>query len=150
MSDSIEVSDLLLALYRASRELPVDQFQDAVLELLRPSIAFDSAQWGSGPHKTDWISKRQVHLYREPDDAAEIYEEVKDQDDAVKLAWRKKRGVLNYNIADLMTGKSRLGIRDYAKRVEHANLMLSFDIHPTTALEVAGFFWTGNGACLSG
>ena len=40
--------DLLLALYRASSELPVGEFQGAALELIKPLLPFDSGWWGSG------------------------------------------------------------------------------------------------------
>lgn len=133
MSGPQEVSELLLILYRAARELPTAQFQDAALHLVKPLVEFDSAQWGSGSHNPKWISKRHVHLHREPDDAAAVYEEVKEQDDAVKLCWTMQRGVIGYNIPELMNGKSRSGIRAYAKRIQHENVLIAFDVDTVQA-----------------
>lgn len=128
MAGQDELSGLLLALYRASRELAIDRFQDAALEILKPQLKFDSAQWGSGSQNPEWISKRHVHLHNDRPDAAALYEEIKEQDDAVKLAWTRKRGAFSYNLAEMMTGKSRSGIRAYGKTVEHENILLTFDI----------------------
>lgn len=128
MAGHDELSDLLLALYRASRELEIGNFQDAALEILKHRLQFDAAQWGTGPQNAEWISKRQVHLHKDHPDAAALYEDVKDQDDAVKLGWKRKHGVFSYNLPEMMNGKSRAGIRDYGKRVEHQNVLLTFDI----------------------
>jgi DNA-binding CsgD family transcriptional regulator len=129
-----QFSEFLLALYRAAREVPLPQFQDEALELLKPALRFDSAQWGGGSINPEWISKRHVHLHNDRPDAALIYDDVKDQDDPVKLAWRREHGAIAYNIADFMPGRSRAGIRAYAKKVEHANVLMRFDIDTSNAV----------------
>ncbi len=45
MISSAEVSQLLLRLYRASRQLPMQDFQRCTLEELRPFIPFDTVWW---------------------------------------------------------------------------------------------------------
>jgi DNA-binding CsgD family transcriptional regulator len=122
------VTGALLALYGAAREMPIDVFQDGALAIVRKQVAFTSAQWGSGSQNTEWISKRHVHLYNERPDAAALYENVKEQDVAVKLAWQRRKGLFSYDISEMMGGRACAGIREYANRVEHRSVLLAFDI----------------------
>ena len=119
--------EILLSLYRAAREAPINEFQREALEIVRPSLRFTSAQWGSGPQNSTSISKRSVYLYNDPPDAAAAYEEIKDQDEAPKYAWKIGNGVLSYNVASFMPGKARAGIRVYARRLEHENVLIAFN-----------------------
>jgi DNA-binding CsgD family transcriptional regulator len=129
-----ELSELLLWLYRASREMPVGEFQTAALELVKPSLRFTAAQWGTGPITGNSASKRTVHLYNDAPDAAAAYEEIKDQDIPVKIALKEKKGVIHYNVSTFLRGKRHAGIRAYAKRLEHQNVILAFDADTTNKL----------------
>ena len=42
-----DFSEVLLALYRRSSELGLEEFQDAALELVRPLVPFDTSMWGT-------------------------------------------------------------------------------------------------------
>src|SRR5215471_13580356 len=75
-----EFSDLVLEIYRAAREQPIDQFQDFVLALLRAWISFDSSRWLTA----EIIGKRAtallVHLHNEPYDTVQAWEAINHHD----------------------------------------------------------------------
>jgi hypothetical protein len=127
MSLAEHLNDLLLSLYRASREVPIGEFQATALELLKPSLRFTAAQWGTGPITANSASKRTVHLYNDPPDAAAAYEEIKDQDIPVQIALTKGKGIFRYNVNAFLRGKQHAGIRAYAARLEHQNVILSIN-----------------------
>lgn len=41
------LGDLLLTLYRSAREVPLEEFQEQALTLLKALLPFDAARWGS-------------------------------------------------------------------------------------------------------
>ena len=94
---------------------------------IKPSLRFTAAQWGSGPITGNSASKRTVHLYNDAPDAAAAYEEIKDQDIPVQIALKRKKGIFRYNVKSLLRGKRHAGIRAYAARLEHQNVILACD-----------------------
>lgn len=128
MATAQDLNDLLLLLYRAARETRLEEFQEQAIGLLRPSLGFTSAQWGSAPKSPQGISKRTVFLYNDVTEAPYLYEEVKDQDTPVKYAWDEGSGVISYNVRTMFRDKAHAGIRNYARCVEHENVLLAFDV----------------------
>jgi DNA-binding CsgD family transcriptional regulator len=128
-----ELSQLLIELYRAAREMPLAEFQGWALGLLRPALGFNSAQWGSGTQKGESISKHGFSLFlvNEPPDAADRYDEVKDQDLSVRQVWKQGQGVIAFNAGALFAAKSHAGIRAYTRRVAHENTLIAFDVDRT-------------------
>ncbi len=125
--DPTGLSDFLLSLYAGARELRFEQFQAFALAAIASALSFDSAQWGSGPTGPGWVSKRVVHLYRESPEVLGAYEAIKDQDLAVQLIRTESRyqDVFAYTASALLTGRARSGIRDYAHRFGHENVLMS-------------------------
>jgi DNA-binding CsgD family transcriptional regulator len=134
--DPTDLSDLLLSLYAGAREIPFEHFQAFALAAVKSVLSFDSAQWGSGPAGPGWVSKRIVHLQDESPEVLGAYEEIKDQDFAVQLLRAENRcqDVFSYNVNALLTGCARSGIRDYAHRFRHENVLMSARVD-----EAAGF-----------
>lgn len=132
MKTKHELNELLLALYRAARETRLDEFQHQAIGLLRPTLGFTAANWGSGPASSQSISKRTVFLYNDVAESPHLYEEVKEQDSPIQYAWAQGHGVISYNVRTLFRDKAHAGIRDYARRVEHENALLTFDVDRAT------------------
>ena len=109
------------------------EFQATALELLKPSLRFTAAQWGTGPITGNSASKRTVHLYNDAPDAAAAYEEIKDQDIPVQIALKRRKGIFRYNVQRLLRGKQYTGIRAYAARLEHQNVILAIDCDMATS-----------------
>ena len=119
------LSKLLLSLYRAARELPLDEFQGAALDLIQPCLKFDSCRWGESSFVPNALDTHHVHLYREPPDIVGAYEAVKDQDSIVFGIFKRGGGTFRYNTAIEYQGHDKLGIREYARRFRHANTIIS-------------------------
>src|ERR1700675_347453 len=104
-TEANEFSNLLLSLYRASREVPLEEFQDAALNLVKPWLQFDSSAWCSGTLTLPGISIHAVHLHNASSEVLDAYEEVKQQDAAVETMRTKSGGTIAYNSAALFSGK---------------------------------------------
>ena len=58
-----EVTDLLLAIYRAARECAPAEFQELCLRLIKPLLHFQSAMWGTGRLSEPGIEVHTAHLH---------------------------------------------------------------------------------------
>jgi DNA-binding CsgD family transcriptional regulator len=56
---------LILEIYRAAKETPVDEFQQQALELLGAQTSFDSAHWGCGENTANGVVAHSVYLHHE-------------------------------------------------------------------------------------
>lgn len=127
------LNTLLLSVYRASRELPLDQFQATAMTLLEPWLRFDFAQWGRGPITPNAVTKRHVYLHNEGPDVLAAYDEIKGQDTVAEIAWARSSGVLAYCPADMFAVRAKAGIRAYTQRFEHNNNLLWYDVNHAQA-----------------
>ncbi len=78
MFDLHAVNQMILALYREGRDIPLRGYQDWALDQLRSLIPFDSAWWGNAaaePMKIHWI-----HLHNCDDSILEAYTPYMSQD----------------------------------------------------------------------
>lgn len=60
-----DFSELLLRLYRLSHELPIEAFQDAALDLVKPVLPFDSSMWGTATRTDRGIDIHTIHLHNQ-------------------------------------------------------------------------------------
>lgn len=118
-----EFSDLLLAIYRAARELPMEEFQDAALEIIKPVLAFDSCTWAASELSQDGLIVHSAHLYREPLYRLEAYEEVKTQDMVAFAVAANIGKPVNTHAPTVYQGRDNTGIREYARRYRHQNIL---------------------------
>ncbi|MCC7217781.1 MAG: helix-turn-helix transcriptional regulator [Burkholderiales bacterium] len=122
------LNELLLALYRASRELPLEEFQSAAISLIQPWLRFDFAQWGSSPIAPTAVTKRLVHQFNEGPEAITAYEEIKHQDTVAEIAWKTRSGVLSYSPDEMFASRDKAGVREYTRRFRHHNNLLWYDV----------------------
>jgi DNA-binding CsgD family transcriptional regulator len=130
-----ELSNLLLALYQASREVPPEQFQDWALDFIKRLVPFDSSWWGSGILTKGGVDVHAVHLHNLPDKAEVLsaYSEVAHQDTAALAVLTQGGGVRSYDPA-IFSGKETSGVRAFQKRVGIENVMLASDFDPKTRM----------------
>jgi DNA-binding CsgD family transcriptional regulator len=121
-------SDLLLALYRASRERPLTEFQDTAIELAKSCLKFDSSMWGSATLTSAGLAIHNVHLHNEPPEMVAAYETVRHKDAAMFELWKRKGGTLSFNAATLLTGKDKRDAREHTRRFRHENILLTCDV----------------------
>lgn len=118
--------DLVLALYRASSELPVEEFQRAALELIKPLLAFDSGWWGSGVMTRSAMSIHVLHLHDMSPDAPIEYGEVANQDPTPSAVFEHGDGVYRFHIPTAFSGKKKsLEFRHLLKNHNIENMLNS-------------------------
>lgn len=129
-----ELSSFLLRLYRLSHELPIHEFQDAALRLVREVLPFDSSMWGSAAPTPQGIDIHTIHLHNQPPEMLVAYEEVKHLDTAAQAAGQQLRHTLAFNAGDWFSNPGQAALRDYGARFEQANFFISSDFDPGTQL----------------
>ncbi len=103
-----DVGSLVLALYRASRELPVEESQPAALELTKPMLAFDSAWWGSGGVRGGFAQNiHALHLHHMSPEAPIEYRQCTARDPLVSAAVEHGSGVYRVNASTWFRRKQR-------------------------------------------
>ncbi len=120
-----ELSDLLLELYRASREVPLAQFQDSALALLKPSLPFDYSMWASASLNPANFGLHAIHVHNEPEEMLVEYEAVKDQDMVALALLKQKGGLLNVHSETVFTGKPLAAMRDFLRKFGHQNALIT-------------------------
>ncbi|MBX3665460.1 MAG: response regulator transcription factor [Burkholderiales bacterium] len=80
------LSDLILSLYRGSRDIPATAFQDWALEQTRQTLAFESAIWGRAGIENGMAQIYSVHLHRLPPESLASYARFRDRDTVGAMA----------------------------------------------------------------
>ena len=75
-----DYSNLLLTIYRQAQELPVDEFQDQVLNAIKPHLPFDTSMWGTARMTAKGIDIHSLHLHETSQAMIDAYEKVKHLD----------------------------------------------------------------------
>jgi len=127
-----ELSALLLQLYRLSQEQPIDEFQDAALHLLRESLPFDSAMWGTATDTPQGIDIHHIHLQDQSSEMLAEYEALKRLDTAAQAVVQHRRHVMGFNAQDWFHRPHQAPLREHGKRHEQANFFIASDVDPAT------------------
>jgi len=127
-----DFSTLLLQLYRLSHELPIDAFQDAALDLIKPVLPFDSSMWGTATSTSSGIDIHTIHLHNQPAEMLTAYEEVKHLDTAAVEVGKRPTSTLAFNADAWFHRPDQSQLRDYGRRFEQANFFISSDVNRQT------------------
>ena len=125
-------SSLLLSIYRSAQELPVHEFQDAILELVKSLLPFDSSMWGTATMRDNGIDIHSIHLHRLTPGMLDAYQQVKHQDTAAAKATYKPRATLGFDAAAEFCGADQADIRRFAAEFGHRHFFITSDLHPVT------------------
>lgn len=120
-----DYNDLLLNLYRLSHELPIDQFQDGALALLKPALPFDSAMWGSATLTASGIDIHTIHLHNQPVEMLQAYEELKHLDTAAMDVSSQPTSTLAFHADSWFKDPSQEPLRDYGRRFGQCHFFIS-------------------------
>lgn len=116
--------DLILELYRAAKETPVDEFQELALALIKAQTHFRTAVWGSGEISGNGLALHSVHLHNEP---AEVLSELiscnRQISIVVEAALAQSGRALIHHAPTLYSAPDCDAMLDYAKRYGHLNNM---------------------------
>ena len=125
-------NDLLLRLYRLSYELPLDQFQDQALAVIKPVLPFDSAMWGSATLTNTGIDVHTIHLHNQPLDMLQAYEEIKHLDTAALETAKHPEATLGFDAGTWFSGKDQTALRAYGQRFKQAHFFIGSTLHAQT------------------
>lgn len=114
--------NLVLEIYRAARETPVDEFQNLTLELVRAHTSFDSAHWGCGENTTKGILAHSLYLHHEsPEILQEWGTRNRKNSVIVDTVFAHSGHTFVYHTPELFTDDALM--RDYSQRYGHLNNM---------------------------
>ena len=129
-----ELSAVLLGVYSLARQVSMGEFQDAALALIQPLVAFASATWATGKILSAGVVHHSVHLLGEPPDRLADYEEVKHQDIAAFTVGRNPGRAFAFHAPSLYRERRYADIREYAKRWQHQNYILTSRVDQDSGL----------------
>lgn len=132
MTMQADYNQLLLSLYRLSHELPIEQFQDGALQLLKPALAFDSAMWGAATLTEAGIDIHTIHLHCQPPEMLMAYEEVKHLDTAAQAVSLQPSQTMAFDTGVWFCGRHQSALRDYGRRFEQSHFFISGLTNPET------------------
>lgn len=113
-------SELLLAVYRASRECDPSEFQETALKLVRPLLDFDSCTWSSCVITPEQgMVFLSAYLFEELPGRVEDYEEVRLQDSLPQPTIARPGVTVNAHMPTLYGAREKAAIRAYSQRYRH-------------------------------
>lgn len=125
-------SQLLLRLYRMAQDLPITEFQDAALGLLKGVLPFDSSLWGTAAPSPGGADIHTVHLHNKSSEMLTAYEAVKHLDTAVAGMFAQPRATREFHLETWFSDPHQKQIRDMMRRFEIENMLATTVIDPST------------------
>lgn len=117
---------LVLQLYRIAGEVPLEHYQDAVLDALKPVLSFDSAMWGTATYVPDvGIDIHRIHLYHQPVQMIEEYDEFKHLDLASPAVSNQPQVTLGFDCDGLFHARESRPYREFQKRFDIGNVFIT-------------------------
>lgn len=120
---------LIIELYRAAQEMPVDEFREFSMGLLKSLVPFDSAIYGSGPLMQEGIRVQEVHLHNKPLEQLADYSAINHADPILRTARANPGRTIRFHPPTLFSGKEKRSLFDYARRYEHGNGLSTIHIN---------------------
>jgi len=127
-------SHLLLTIYRLAQELPVAQFQDAVLFALKESLPFDTAMWGAGTMTAAGLDPHCTHLHQTSTAMMLAYDKVKHQDSAAAQVTQQPTLTIAIHTDTDFGGQDHKEIREFCHEYGHRNMLITCDFNPITKI----------------
>ena len=117
---------LVLQLYRIAGEVPLEHYQDAVLDALRPVLSFDSAMWGTATFVPDkGLDIHRIHLYHQPVQMIEEYDEFKHLDLAASVVAGRPQVTQGFDCEGLFQERISRPYREFQKRFDIGNVFIT-------------------------
>lgn len=116
-------SGLILQIYRAARELPVDEFQNFALGLVRSLVPFDSARWATVELAGRGAITHCLHLINEPTDILLDWDAINQKDKLMHAVITNPGRAYGIHSETEYAGCELAVMRDYTQRYCHANII---------------------------
>jgi DNA-binding CsgD family transcriptional regulator len=108
--------DVLLNLYRAARELPIESFQESALGLVKPLLQFESAVWGAGIRLQAGVVVHLAHLHEMPIEYLAEWESLNPQDRVIPAVVADPGRPKLFHSPTLFAGREGSPMLDFTKR----------------------------------
>ncbi len=93
-------SQVVLRFYESAQRVPVQEFQDGALQVIREIIPFDASMWGSATMSDQGIDIHTLHLYNTSQQMIEEYQKVKHLDQFAHEVASTERGTIRFRAED--------------------------------------------------
>jgi DNA-binding CsgD family transcriptional regulator len=124
---------LVLQLYRIAAEVPLEHYQDAVLDALKPLLAFDSAMWGTATYVPDkGLDIHRIHLYHQPVQMIEEYDEFKHLDLAAVAVSGPRQVTKGFDCDAWFQARESRPYREFQKRFDIGNVLITANTRQDT------------------
>ncbi|MEX3980531.1 response regulator transcription factor [Paraburkholderia sp. EG287A] len=114
-----ELSEFLLLLHRAARELPFEHFQEQALTLLKRLVSFDAARWGTTRHDERGAAFHAPFLFNDSPDSLRDYDVVREHDPVARWCLTHLDTVSNFQLHEVCARNSDPGMLNYVHRYRH-------------------------------
>lgn len=123
---------LIIELYRAAQEMPVDEFREFSMGLLSSLVPFDSAMYGKAVLKPQGMQIQEIYLHNKPPELLADYAAITHADPVQKAARANPGKMVRFHPPVLFSDKEERPLFDYARRYEHGNGMATIHIDQDT------------------
>ncbi|NMV40316.1 helix-turn-helix transcriptional regulator [Ralstonia insidiosa] len=123
-------SDLLLALYRSARDVPLEEFQEQALLLLRALLPFDVARWGNGVRDAQGVVFHAPYLYNDSTESLKAYAPVRSHDRVAFYCLAHPGVTVNCYLPE--QSRHSKALQDYAIRYGHEHGLITGFHNPAT------------------
>ena len=117
-----ETGNLLLEVYRAARETPLDQFQGVALTALKHFVSFDSAKWSRSVRCPRGVQFYAPYLYNESAESQHDYEAIESPDQIALQALARPGWTHNFTCQDVHLGSEW---QPYLLRWKHLHALVT-------------------------
>lgn len=117
------LNPVVLSLYRAAYEIPLAEFQEAALRLMKPLVRFDGCKWGSSTVDERGVLFQSVHYHDDDPGAAEVYNEIRHEDRAAFWALRHRGTTGNFHFPSYFDRHS--GMANYTAHYRYSNALVT-------------------------
>jgi DNA-binding CsgD family transcriptional regulator len=125
-----DVNALVLALYQSAREVPLEQFQEQALMLVKASISFDVARWGIGSFDAQGLVFHAPFLYNDSPESVQDYTPLRDHDEVAFHCAAHSGVTLNCYLPERSRHSPEL--QAYAHRYRHEHGLITGFQNPVT------------------
>ncbi len=124
MSQLDALSKLILEVYCAARETPVDEFQELALALVKAQIPFRTAAWGSGEMTKTGLVAHAIYSHNESPEVLDDWASINHQDTVIDAVISNPNRALFFHAPSWFNTPENSLMLDYSRRYGHLNNMV--------------------------
>ncbi len=121
-------SQVVLRFYESAQRVPVQEFQDGALQVIREVIPFDASMWGSATMSDQGIDIHTLHLHNTSQQMIDEYQKVKHLDHFAHAVASTERGTIRFRAEDAQA----LVFREFLYRHKHLHGLITQSINLQT------------------